>query len=230
MALLWLLSQWAKERDITVAAFTVDHGLRAESAEEARKVSGWIKDWPNVLHHVLVWEGEKPESRILEEARGKRYALIAEAMKQYGAKYLFVAHHRDDQAETFLIRLAKGSGLDGLAAMRPVQNMESGITLLRPLLDVSKDDLILLCKENKIPYVDDPTNKNEDYLRPRLRAAHGVLAEEGLSAKRLGLTAKRLARASARASRTFPCAFLRRDGRTARRRIQVRLQQTVFGP
>lgn len=196
MALLWLLSRWAKDRDVSIAAYTVDHGLRRESAQEARMVSDWVKNWPKVAHHVLVWEGEKPESRILEEARGKRYALIADAMTQSGAACLFVAHHRDDQAETFLIRLAKGSGLDGLGAMRPVQKMDNGITLLRPLLDISKDDLILLCKDNNIPYVDDPTNKNEDYLRPRLRAAQSVLEEEGLSAKRLAMTAKRLARAS----------------------------------
>jgi tRNA(Ile)-lysidine synthase len=196
MALLWLLSYWAKDRNISINAYTVDHGLRPESAGEARTVSEWVKDWPKITHHVLVWEGEKPESRILEEARGKRYALIAEAMKKSGTQYLFVAHHRDDQAETFLIRLAKGSGLDGLAAMRPLQKTEHGIILLRPLLDVSKDDLILLCKDNKIPYVDDPTNKNEEYMRPRLRAAQDVLEEEGLSAKRLALTAKRLARAA----------------------------------
>ncbi len=196
MALLWLLSEWSKDRGFSIKAYTVDHGLRPESADEARKVSEWVWGWPNVTHEILLWEGDKPESRILEEARAKRYALIAEAMKKEGVSDLFVAHHRDDQAETFLIRLAKGSGLDGLAAMRPVQKMDSGITLLRPLLDASKDDLILLCKENKIPYVDDPTNKNEDYLRPRLRAAQQVLEEEGLSAKRLSLTAKRLARAS----------------------------------
>ncbi|HEU4837882.1 MAG TPA: tRNA lysidine(34) synthetase TilS [Micavibrio sp.] len=196
MAMLWLLSRWAGERGISVMAYTVDHGLRRESADEARAVGAWVKDWPNVTHEVLVWEGEKPGSRILEEARSKRYALMAAAMKEEGAAYLFIAHHRDDQAETFLIRLAKGSGLDGLAGMRAAQKMESGITLLRPLLDVPKEKLILLCKENGVPYVDDPTNKNERYLRPRLRAAQGILEEEGLSAKRLGLTAKRLGRAS----------------------------------
>lgn len=196
MALLWLLSQWSKGRNVSIEAFTVDHGLRAESAQEAQQVAAWVKDWPHVTHRILVWEGVKPESRILEEARGKRYALIAGAMRQSGVQNLFVAHHRDDQAETFLIRLAKGSGLDGLGAMRSRQRMDNGITLVRPLLDVSKDDLILLCGESNIPYVDDPTNKNEEYLRPRLRAAQAVLEEEGLSAKRLALTAKRLGRAS----------------------------------
>ena len=196
MAMLWLLSPWAVERGISIRAYTVDHGLRRESADEARTIGAWVKGWANVTHEVLVWEGEKPGSRILEEARSKRYALMAAAMKAQGAGYLFIAHHRDDQAETFLIRLAKGSGLDGLAGMRAVQKMESGITLLRPLLDVPKEELILLCKENAVSYADDPTNKNERYLRPRLRAAQSVLEEEGLSAKRLGLTARRLGRAS----------------------------------
>jgi tRNA(Ile)-lysidine synthase len=119
MAMLWLLSHWAVERDIFIRAYTVDHGLRRESADEARTIGAWVKDWPNVMHEVLVWEGEKPGSRILEEARSKRYALMAAAMKAQGAGYLFIAHHRDDQAETFLIRLAKGSGLDGLVACAP---------------------------------------------------------------------------------------------------------------
>ena len=196
MAMLWLLSQWAKPRGVFLQAYTVDHGLRAESADEAVKVGEWIKRWPQVTHRILQWEGDKPGSRVLEEARGARYALMADAMIGAGAKYLFIAHHRDDQAETFLTRLAKGSGLDGLAAMRSVQPLQSGITLLRPLLDVSKDDLVRICKESTIPHVDDPTNKNQNYLRPRLRAAQEILEEEGLSSKRLGVTAKRLARAS----------------------------------
>lgn len=196
MALLWLLSQWAKPKNISLLAFTVDHGLRANSAEEAAQVGAWVKRWPQVSHRILQWEGDKPGTRILEEARGARYGLMAEAMAEPGARYLFIAHHRDDQAETFLIRLAKGSGLDGLAAMRPVQPMDSGITILRPLLDAGKDELVRICKENNIPHVDDPTNKNEKYLRPRLRAAQDILEEEGLSSKRLGATARRLARAS----------------------------------
>lgn len=196
MALCWLLSRWAAQNDVTVHAFTVDHGLRAESADEARQVGAWVNGWPRVTHRILTWEGAKPEARILEEARAARYNLMAEAMKETGCHSLFVAHHRDDQAETFLIRLAKGSGLDGLSGMRTLQSMEGGQgVLVRPLLDVSKDDIIQMCDANKISYVNDPTNKNEKYLRPRLRAAKEALEEEGLSAKRLAVTARRLARA-----------------------------------
>lgn len=195
MAMLWLLSQWGEKYGHEIHAFTVDHGLRPESADEAKQVELWVKDWPSVTHKILNWEGEKPDSRILEEARFARYALLTQAAKEAGARSLFIAHQRDDQAETFLIRLAKGSGLDGLCCMKSLQETENDIEIIRPLLDVSKDDLVFLCQKKNIPYVDDPTNKNQNYLRPRLRAAREALEEEGLSAKRLAVTAQRLRRA-----------------------------------
>ena len=195
MAMLFLLSQWARKNGVHIHAITVDHGLRTESAIEAKMVESFAKNLRNVTHRIVKWEGNKPATRILEEARAARYALMAGVMHESGAKHLFVAHHRDDQAETFLIRLAKGSGLDGLSGMRVVQETENGITLVRPLLNFSKEDLVALCEEQNIPYARDPSNENEKYLRPRLRAAQGILEEEGLSAKRLATTAKRLARA-----------------------------------
>lgn len=199
MALCWMLLSWAKDHDFSVHAYTVDHGLRSEAASEAAMVAATVAAWKaqgyDIAHDILRWEGEKPQARLLEEARAARYALIFSAMAGRGQKYLFVAHHQDDQAETFLMRLAKGSGLDGLAGMADCQRMENGIMLLRPLLDVGKEDLVLICRDNHIAYADDPTNKNEEYLRPRLRGAQDVLAREGLSAKRLSVTARRLMRA-----------------------------------
>lgn len=195
MALVHCLSRWAEPRGVQIKAFTVDHGLRAESADEARRVSAWIGALPNVAHEILTWGGEKPQSRILEEARAARYGLLKEAMQTNRIEHLFVAHHQDDQAETFLIRLAKGSGLDGLASMRAVHKMEGGGSIVRPLLGVSKADLVAMCDASNIPYVRDPTNENEKYTRPRLRTAQEILEAEGLSAKRLSVTAKRLARA-----------------------------------
>lgn len=194
MALLWLACRAAEKDGLAIYAYTVDHGLRGESAAEAGTVHGWVKDWPHVRHKILRWEGGKPEARILEEARAARYDLIAAAMAEDGVSTLAVAHHRDDQAETFLFRLAKGSGLDGLSGMLPVQKRKD-IILLRPLLEVPKEDLVALCAANDIPFVRDPTNENEDYMRPRLRAARDVLEQEGLSAKRLSLTARRIGRA-----------------------------------
>lgn len=195
MALLYLLSRWGKDHGARVAAFTVDHGLRAESAGEAKTVGEWTCIFPDVTHEILRWEGVKPESRILEEARAARYALLSDAMARTGAKHLFVAHHQDDQAETFLIRLAKGSGLDGLSGMREVQAFGDGKWIVRPLLGATKADLVAVCEKNAVPFVVDPTNKNEAYLRPRLRAAQSILEEEGLSSKRLSVTARRMLRA-----------------------------------
>lgn len=197
MALTWLLSRWAGPRYVQVHAITVDHGLRPEAAQEAIDVGISLADWPNVNHAILRWEGDKPGTRVLEEARFARYDLIRDYMKQNAIKYLFTAHHQDDQAETFLIRLAKGSGLDGLAGMQAQQEQGGGVILCRPLLAVPKDDLIALCENEGIPYTLDPSNENEKYLRPRLRATREVLEEEGMSNKRLAVTASRLARARA---------------------------------
>lgn len=178
-----------------IYAITVDHGLRNESADEAANVQAWVKDWPRVTHTILRWDGDKPDSRIMEEARRARYALMADYCRVRDVAHLFVAHHRDDQAETFLIRLAAGSGLDGLSGMRAQQALENGLVLVRPFLPFGKDRLVATCHARNIPFVIDPSNAKEDYLRPRLRAARAALEEEGLSNKRLSVTAARLARA-----------------------------------
>lgn len=177
-----------------VHALTVDHGLRPESAQEAAQVGAWVAEWPMVRHTVLAWEGEKPGSKIQEEARAARYRLIGDYCARHGIRHVFLAHHQDDQAETFLFRLAKGSGLDGLAGMMPAQDY-NGLVLLRPLLDVSKEDILASCAVMKIPFVNDPSNEKEIFARVRLRKAKEILEEEGLSAKRLSVTAKRFARA-----------------------------------
>lgn len=197
MALCKLLSHWSQQFSNApqIHALTLDHGLRPESAGEAKQVGEWVSGWPKITHHVLRWEGEKPESRIMETARTNRYQLLEKESKRNGANRLFLAHHQDDQAETFLFRLSKGSGLDGLAAMMPAQNYSSDFILMRPLLQVSKEDLLAFCAAEQIPFIEDPSNENENYARPRLRKAKAVLEEEGLSAKRLSVTAQRLARA-----------------------------------
>ena len=195
MALTRLLSLVAEKNPGSpdIHALTVDHGLRAESAAEAAQVHEWVAGWTGVEHHILKWK-EKPESRIQEEARFARYELMAGYCRERGISHLFLAHHRDDQAETFLFRLAKGSGLDGLSGMKPVQGY-GGLTLLRPFLDIPKSRLLASCAEMGIPFVQDPSNESENFARIRLRQSAGILAEEGLSAKRLATTARRLERA-----------------------------------
>jgi tRNA(Ile)-lysidine synthase len=116
------------------------------------------------------------------------------------------AHHRDDQAETFLFRLAKGSGLDGLAGIRPVSDYNAALTLVRPLLDMGKDQLVAYCEQAAIPFVRDPTNADLSYARNRLRAAMAVLGLEGLSAKRLAVTARRMMQARQALDHYAQCA------------------------
>ncbi len=196
MALLRLLSGWAENRCETIIyALSVDHGLRPEAANEVRLVAEWIRDWPQVKHVALKWEGDKPEKRIQEEARGARYDLMGAWCRENGVRHLFLGHHQDDQAETFLLRLAMGSGLDGLAAMRAVQEFGRDLTLLRPFLGVPKERLLATCAVLGVPFVMDPSNKSDHFARVRLRKSLTALEAEGLSNKRLAVTAERLDRA-----------------------------------
>ncbi|MGB4057743.1 MAG: tRNA lysidine(34) synthetase TilS [Alphaproteobacteria bacterium] len=195
MALAGLLSEWVDKRGgPDIHALTVDHGLRPESREEAAGVSKWIKNWPRIRHEILKWEGKKPEKRIQEEARYARYRLMGDYCRERGIHSLFLAHHLDDQAETFLLRLAKGSGLDGLAAMRPTQN-KKGTNILRPFLFIPKERLVATCAAREIPFVNDPSNNSDDFARVRIRKSMAVLEAEGLTSKRLAVTAERLERA-----------------------------------
>lgn len=177
-----------------VHVLTVDHGLRPESALEAAEVGRRIAGWPHVHHTVLKREGGGA-TRIQEEARFDRYALMAGYCEQHGIERLFTAHHQDDQAETFLFRLAKGSGLDGLGAMRPVHAYNGRLQIIRPFLDVPKAALVSFCEGQGVAFTADPSNENTSFARVRLRRARAVLEAEGLTAKRLCVTAKRLARA-----------------------------------
>ncbi len=193
MALCHALSQCAAG---TVHALTVDHRLRPDAAKEARQVGKWVQGWRHVEHHILTRDlPEAEETRVQEAARHDRYRLIADYCEAQGIKQLFTAHHLNDQAETFLFRLAKGSGLDGLGAIRPVHDYSPAVQLFRPFLGLSKNALITYCHDHGVPYIDDPSNENERFARVRLRQSYEILAEEGLTPKRLAKTAERLARA-----------------------------------
>ncbi len=195
MALAFLLSRWAVEHGVELHVLSVDHGFRAAAKDEVLQVAEVVSGWKNVTHHILTYTGALPESAIQEEARNLRYRLMAERCAELGVRYLCLAHHRDDQGETVLFRLAKGSGLDGLCAMRAVSAYSDDLDLVRPLLEVSKAELLAFCVREGISYIDDPSNENMDFARVRLRAAREVLEAEGLSNKRLALSAKRLQRA-----------------------------------
>ena len=180
MALAALVSEWGENEGRGAAhAVVVDHGLRPESSQEARLVMARLSAISGLLPSLLCWNGDKPVTGIMEKARAARYKLLTEYCKNQGIRGLFLAHHQDDQAETFLIRLAKGSGLDGLAGMSPVRE-DGDVALLRPFLGIPKGRLIATCRARGISFVEDPSNANPAYLRPRLRAAREILEKEGL--------------------------------------------------
>lgn len=193
MALLWLLQGWCLKHDKALHVLSVDHGLRVQAKEESAQVAEYCAQFDHVHQQTLHWDAPS-DVRVQEEARRARYVLMDEYCKMRHIQHLFLAHHAGDQAETVLFRLAKGSGLDGLAGMRSQQVMET-VMLCRPLLDFVKGDLIALCEAESVPYVDDPSNEDEKFARVRLRRSMGVLAEEGLTEKRLFVIAKRMARA-----------------------------------
>jgi tRNA(Ile)-lysidine synthase len=192
-ALVWLFSQLhALGKGPAIQALTVDHDLRAGSHEEAIMAGSAIAGWPGVSHRVLRRPAPEQSGRIMERARQDRYRMLAGFCQDHVIRHLFVAHHRDDQAETILFRLAKGSGLDGLAGMRPLTPLSNGVMLGRPLLDYPKQALIDLCHFHALSYIEDPSNRNDHFARPRLRKAMESLKQEGLSPDRLANVVLRL--------------------------------------
>lgn len=191
LALALLLRDWAGVRGGSVLALTVDHRLRPESGAEAEQVAAWMAQ-RGIPHAVIPWIGEKPASGIQDGAREARRRLLAERCRDEGLLHLALAHHRDDQAETVLLRLARGSGPDGLAGM-PAVRYEGAVRVIRPLLALPHSRLVATCRAAGQSWLEDPSNLNPAFGRGRLRAAATVLAAEGLTAERLADTAARCA-------------------------------------
>jgi tRNA(Ile)-lysidine synthase len=177
-----------------VMAASVDHGLRAEGAAEARAV-GALCARLGVPHKVLVWRGAKPATGLQDAAREARFRLLALLARETGAA-LVTAHHADDQAETVLARIAAGTGLTGLGAMAP-SSIREGVAVLRPFLTVPKARLVATCAALGLTPVADPSNADPRFQRARLRAVQAALAGEGLTVERLTQLAARARRADA---------------------------------
>src|ERR1700678_708101 len=192
-ALLVMAASWARRRGgPRIAAATVDHGLRAEGADEARAVADLCRKL-GVPHQTLIWRGEKPRTRLQERARDARYALLADHARAIDAEIVVTAHHLDDQAETVLFRLLRGSGLSGLAGIA-ARTTRDGLNLARPLLGLAKADLVAYCEEEGVSFVRDPANEDPRYARTRMRALMAMmLAAEGLDALALARLARRAA-------------------------------------
>lgn len=197
LALLHLCHRWRALRGAgpAIRVLAVDHGLRPGSAAEARAVAAHAGRL-GLAAEVLVWEGPKPSTGVEEAAREARYRLMTEAALVFGASWLLTGHHRDDQAETVLLRLGRGSGAAGLGAMRAERRLAPGLTLFRPFLGLPSERLAATVWAAGLRPAEDETNRDARFARGRLRAVMPLLAAEGLSAEGLARTAARLGRAN----------------------------------
>ncbi|MCE1237586.1 MAG: tRNA lysidine(34) synthetase TilS [Hyphomicrobiales bacterium] len=196
---LSLLHLWADARDLDArlpraVALSVDHRLRPEAAREAAFV-GEVAAARGLEHRILAWEGDKPSGNLQAAARDARRRLMREAMRDLDLDTLLLAHHADDQAETFLLRLARGSGVLGLAAMAAWREAD-GVALFRPFLAWPKARLVATLRACGATWIEDPSNGDVRFERARWRRAMPVLAELGLDRERLTATAAAMARAS----------------------------------
>ena len=201
-ALMVLAARWraALKRGPRLVAVTVDHALREGSAREARTVKALARRL-GILHRTMRWSGEKPATGLQEAARAVRYRLLAASARAAGAAHILTAHTRDDQAETVLLRMARGSGLTGLAAMAREtligysaaagSRAAAPLVLVRPLIDLPKARLVATLDAAGVAYCEDPSNSDPRFTRARLRELMPVLADEGLDARRLATMARR---------------------------------------
>ena len=178
-----------------VSAVTVNHDLRAEAADEARFVAGLCAGL-GVPHSVLVWDHGGPKGNLPDAARRARYGLIAGWALARGIARVMLGHTADDQAETVLMGLARGAGLDGLCGMRAWWD-QGAVRFERPLLDVTRAELRGYLGRAGVAWVDDPTNEDTQYQRVRARKAMVVLRPLGISIEGLGDVARNLAAAKA---------------------------------
>jgi tRNA(Ile)-lysidine synthase len=201
-ALMVLAARWRKslKKKPVLIAITVDHGLRKEAKREAA-AAGKLARKLGIAHRTLRWSGKKPKTGLQQAARNARYRLLGDAARKTKAAHILTAHTLDDQAETVLIRMSRGSGVTGLGAMARVSQLPGDgagqLKLVRPLLDIPKTRLIATLRAAKIEYAVDPSNGDPRFTRARLRRMMPELAREGLDAGRLALLARRLKRADA---------------------------------
>ena len=192
LALAYLTKCYSLKHKLKVKYFIVDHKLRKESSLEAKTVKNILKKI-DINCKILPWNGKKPLKNIQAKARDKRYFLLTEECKKNDVKYLLLGHHINDLFENFLIRLVRGSGLNGLISFnKKTKYRNQKLDIIRPLLDVEKKDLIYIAKKIFSFFIKDPSNANEGFKRTRIRNLLQSLEKEGLDKKKLILTINNL--------------------------------------
>lgn len=192
VALMQLAAEWARSRDVRLATATVDHALRPEAAAEAR-VAGQAAARLELPHRVLRWQAPDLPGNLMANARQARLGLLADWARGQGLGAVALGHTRDDIAETLLMRLARGAGIDGLAAMA-ARRHDHDMLWLRPLLEIGREELRGYLRGLGIGWIDDPSNDSDRFERVRARQAIAAL---GLEPAALALSASHLGAARA---------------------------------
>ena len=192
LALAFLAKCYSLKNKIKVKYFIVDHKLRKESSLEAKTIKDMLKKI-DIDCKILPWNGKKPSKNIQAIARDKRYSLLVKECKKNDIRYLLLGHHVNDLLENFLIRLVRGSGLNGLISFnKNTKYKDQKLAILRPLLDIEKKDLIYVTKKVFNFFIKDPSNINKEFKRTRIRNLLQSLEKEGLDKKKLILTINNL--------------------------------------
>ena len=192
LSLAFLVKIYSLQNKINIKYFIVDHKLRKDSSSEAKIVFNTLKKI-DIYCKVLTWKGKKPSSNIQSIARDNRYSLLVNECKKNNIEHILFGHHLDDLFENFFIRILRGSGLNGLISLnKNIKYKNENIEILRPLLDLQKKDLIYLSKKVFNFFVEDPSNKNENFKRIRIRNLLSILKKEGLDKKKFLLTINNL--------------------------------------
>ena len=190
LALSFLAKIYSIKKSLNIKYFLVDHKLRKASTLEARQVQKYLKKF-SINLNILTWNGSKPKKNIQSIARDKRYKLLVNKAKKYKIKNILLGHHLDDLFENFFIRILRGSGLNGLISLDR-ETQKNNISLIRPLINFDKNDLVYVSNYVFGSYVDDPSNKNDKFKRVKIRNFLNQLRLEGLDRKKFLLTIKNL--------------------------------------
>ena len=183
MALAGLSNFLKKEKNFKVFFVLVDHGIRKNSSLEAGKIKKILNG--NDIKLTILKNKKKISRNIQKNARDIRYNLITNFCKKNKTNYFLTAHHKDDQIETFFIRLSRGSGVEGLSSMSEKTKLTDGVYLLRPFLNSYKSELSYVAKKIFKKTLKDPSNRNEKFLRTNIRNLKKILEEKGLNSERI---------------------------------------------
>ena len=178
LALAALSKMYQHENKVKVFFVLIDHAIRKKSKNEADLVKKLLKR--KRINLKIIRNKEKIEKNIQDKARKVRYGLLSKYCNKNKIRFILTGHHSDDQIETFLIRLSRGSGIQGLSSMSKMTKLSSKVSLVRPLLDFKKKDLAFIARKVFGKFIIDPSNKDRKYLRTKIRSLKKELEKSGI--------------------------------------------------